>query len=48
VAITANDGIVTLQGPAADAQQAELARLITVNTCGVKQVNSDLQIPSRP
>jgi len=48
VAITASDGIVTLQGPAADAQQAELARLIALNTCGVKRVNSDLQIPSRP
>ena len=48
VAITASDGIVTLQGPAADAQQAELARLIAVNTCGVKRVNSNLQIPTQP
>jgi len=48
IAVTASEGIVTLQGPAADAQQAELARLIAINTCGVKRVNSDLQIPAQP
>ena len=45
---SASDGVVTLQGPAADAQQADLARLIAVNTCGVKRVNSNLQIPAQP
>ncbi|MGD8620161.1 MAG: BON domain-containing protein [Gammaproteobacteria bacterium] len=45
IAVTASDGIVTLDGPAADAQQAELARLIAINTCGVKRVKSHFQIP---
>jgi len=48
LAVSAHDGIVTLRGPAADAQQAELARLIAVNTCRVKRVNSDLQIQTQP
>jgi len=45
IVVTASDGTVTLDGPAADAQQAELARLIAINTCGVKQVKSHFQIP---
>jgi osmotically-inducible protein OsmY len=40
--VSAEDGIVTLHGVAGDAQQAELARLIALNTCGVKQVVSRL------
>jgi hyperosmotically inducible protein len=43
VTVSARDGIVTLRGTAADAQQAELARLIAINTCGVKRVSSDFQ-----
>jgi len=45
IAVTTSDGTVTLDGPAADAQQAELARLIAINTCGVKRVKSHFQIP---
>jgi osmotically-inducible protein OsmY len=41
VSVSAKDGIVTLRGTAADAQQAELARLIALNTCGVKRVSND-------
>ena len=48
LAVSARDGIVTLRGPATDSQQAELARLIAINTCGVKRVNSNLQIPAQP
>jgi hyperosmotically inducible periplasmic protein len=47
LAVSARDGIVTLRGPAVDTQQAELARLIAINTCGVKRVDSDLQIPTQ-
>jgi hyperosmotically inducible protein len=43
VDVKANDGTVTLRGQAADPHQAELARLITINTCGVKRVESALQ-----
>jgi osmotically-inducible protein OsmY len=48
LAVSARDGIVTLRGSAADRQQAELARLIAINTCGVNRVNSELQIPTQP
>lgn len=41
--VTARDGIVTLRGEAADPHQAELARLITLNTCGVKRVDNELK-----
>ena len=47
VDISTHDGIVTLRGQAIDPHQAELARLITINTCGVKQVNSLLQTISK-
>ena len=43
VDVSARDGTVTLRGQAADAQQAELARLIALNTCGVKRVDNQLQ-----
>ncbi len=43
VDVSARDGTVTLRGQAADPQQAELARLIAVNTCGVKRVDNQLQ-----
>ena len=43
VDVSARDGTVTLRGQAADPQQAELARLIAVNTCGVKRVDDQLQ-----
>lgn len=46
--VTANNGTVTLRGEAADPHQAELARLITLNTCGVKHVDSALQAGSEP
>lgn len=48
VDVTALDGIITLHGEAADPHQAELARLITLNTCGVKRVDSDLKAPPEP
>jgi len=38
--ISARDGVVTLRGKADSAQQARMARLIALNTCGVRQVNS--------
>jgi osmotically-inducible protein OsmY len=44
--ISAREGVITLRGQATDPQQAELARLITLNTCGVKQVDSLLQTMS--
>jgi osmotically-inducible protein OsmY len=44
VEVAAEDGIVTLRGQAADPHQAELARLIALNTCGVKQVDNRLKI----
>ena len=47
VDISVRDGVVTLSGQAASAQQAELARLIAVNTCGVKRVVSELQSDSQ-
>lgn len=47
VTVSARGGIVTLRGTAADAQQAELARLIAINTCGVKRVDSELQTASQ-
>ena len=48
VAVSARDGVITLRGQATDRHQAELARLITLNTCGVKQVNSQIQAISKP
>jgi len=47
VEVSARDGIVTLTGQAANAQQAELARLIAANTCGVQRVTSQLQTNSQ-
>jgi osmotically-inducible protein OsmY len=44
VDVSARDGVVTLRGQAASPQQAELARLIVLNTCGVKRVDSQLQM----
>ena len=41
--VFARDGTVTLRGQAADPQQAELARLIALNTCGVKRADNQLQ-----
>ena len=46
--VSARDGVVTLTGQAANAQQAELARLIGVNTCGVQRVTTQLQTSSQP
>jgi osmotically-inducible protein OsmY len=46
--VSARDGVVTLSGEAADPRQAELARLIALNTCGVKQVDSQLTTTSQP
>jgi osmotically-inducible protein OsmY len=48
VEVSAHEGLITLRGQAADSHQAELARLITLNTCGVKQVDSKLQMITRP
>ena len=48
VAVSARDGVITLRGQATDRHQAELARLITLNTCGVKQVDSQIQTMSKP
>jgi osmotically-inducible protein OsmY len=47
VDVSARDGNVTLHGQAANPQQAELARLIVLNTCGVKQVGSQLKVRSQ-
>jgi len=47
IEVSARDGVITLRGQAADPQQAELARLVTLNTCGVKQVDSRLQVMSK-
>ena len=44
VEVSALGGVVTLRGQAADAQQMELARLIALNTCGVKQVDNQMQM----
>jgi osmotically-inducible protein OsmY len=48
VAVSARDRVITLRGQAADRHQAALARLITLNTCGVKQVDSQIRIMSNP
>ena len=48
VAVSASDGVITLSGQATDRHQAELARLIALNTCGVKQVDSQIQTMSKP
>lgn len=47
VEVSAHDGVVALAGQAANAQQAELARLIAVNTCGVQRVTIQLQTSSQ-
>lgn len=47
VEVSARGGVVTLAGQAANAQQAELARLIAVNTCGVQRVTSQLKTSSQ-
>jgi osmotically-inducible protein OsmY len=44
VEVASRDGVVTLDGEASNAQQAQLARLIVLNTCGVQQVTSRLQL----
>ena len=41
--VSASEGVITLRGHAANRQQAELARLVSLNICGVKQVESHLQ-----
>lgn len=48
VTVSVQDGIVSLRGTAANPQQAELARLIAINTCGVKRVNSEFQTTPEP
>lgn len=48
VTVSARDGIVRLRGSVANPQQAELARLIASNTCGVRRVNSELQVKPAP
>jgi hyperosmotically inducible protein len=48
VDVSARDGVVTLRGETADRQQAQLVRLIALNTCGVKQVNSQIQTKPQP
>lgn len=45
--VAAHKSTVRLAGQAANAQQAELARLIAVNTCGVQRVTSELQTSSQ-
>jgi len=47
VVVSAREGVITLRGQATDRHQAELARLITLNTCGVKQVDSQIQTTSK-
>jgi osmotically-inducible protein OsmY len=42
--VSARDGTIILQGAAANPQQAELARLIALNTCGVQRVESRITI----
>ena len=42
--VSTHNGIVILTGQVTDQHQAELARLIAINTCGVKQVDSKLQV----
>jgi osmotically-inducible protein OsmY len=48
VEVSARDGVITLRGQATDRHQADLARLITLNTCGVKQVDSRIQTVTKP
>ncbi|MGD2137419.1 MAG: BON domain-containing protein [Gammaproteobacteria bacterium] len=48
VGVSARDGTVTLRGEATDPRQAELARLIALNTCGVKRVDSRLSTATQP
>jgi len=44
--ITASNGVVTLQGEVATRSEADLARLIALNTCGVSEVHSKLRVTS--
>ena len=46
VAVSARDGVITLNGQATDRHQAELARLITLNTCFTPQVLSVISLAS--
>jgi osmotically-inducible protein OsmY len=48
VTVSARDGIVNLGGTAASPQQAELARLIAINTCGVRRVHSEFRTKPEP
>jgi osmotically-inducible protein OsmY len=49
VTVSARDGIVNLSGTDTSPQQAELARLIAINTCGVRRVNSKFRTkPEQP
>lgn len=48
VSVTVRNGVVSLRGIAANPRQAELARLIAYNTCGVKRVSSELRATSKP
>ncbi len=47
IKVSARNGVITLRGQATDPQQAELAKLIALNTCGVKQVDSQLETMSK-
>jgi osmotically-inducible protein OsmY len=46
--VTAQNGVITLDGKDTDPRQARLARLIALNTCGVRQVKSRIMTESRP
>jgi len=48
IQVTARDGVITLRGQAADRHQAELVRLIALNTCGVRRVENRLQTGGNP
>ena len=48
VTVSARDGIVNLRGTDASPQQAELARLIAINTCGVRRVHSEFRTTPQP
>jgi len=48
VSVTVRNGVVSLRGIAANPRQAELARLIAYNTCGVKRVSSELRTIPKP
>jgi osmotically-inducible protein OsmY len=46
--VSAQNGVITLDGKDTDPRQARLARLIALNTCGVRQVKSRIMTESRP